>query len=141
MFGLVNLISAPRGLTAETFPNTTGRGSFPDDVVNTEAELKHLQTVSQSSIEQQKHIDALFETVSDHWIRREGEDPAKSILYGKFETTVRYFLQHLPPTEVLKAVDLAFERVGHANPFTVLRYFAGICWNKIRDIRPASKLR
>lgn len=47
-------------------------------------------------------------------------------------TTVKQFIRKLPLSEVIDAMYLAAEKIQHKD--NSIRYFCGICWNKIRDI-------
>lgn len=64
--------------------------------------------------------------------------------------TIRDFLAKLPVVEIEEAVDLAIERIPvsrhrdgmkKTNDEMRWRYFCGICWNKIKGIKPTRRGR
>lgn len=59
-----------------------------------------------------------YETAFDGWTLKDSARPS-----------IRMFLQRLPPSEVIGAMELACSRVNGDRAF---RYFCGVCWRKIR---------
>lgn len=58
------------------------------------------------------------------------------LLSNEFKNnTVKRFLKHLPKQVVIDAMNLACYRMmdKYNAPDKAIRYFCGICWNKIRD--------
>lgn len=53
--------------------------------------------------------------------------------------TIRRFLEHLPLHEILGAMNIACSRI-YDSPESTVKYFCGICWNKINGIKPEKQI-
>ncbi len=47
--------------------------------------------------------------------------------------TIKLFLQHFTGEEMLDFFEMAVGRLGNSNNNNVVKYFCGICWNKIHQ--------
>lgn len=94
--------------------------------------LDQLKSLNDLTIQISKEKELAFECVSDKWMSRQGDDPEKWKLSGEPESAVRRFLDKLPTSEVLDAVDVTFNKVGHKSQYSIFKYFCGCCWRKIQ---------
>ena len=80
----------------------------------------------------QKDIDEIEKVFSDIY-----EDTTSTEKFKR--TTIRRFLEHLPLHEILEAINIACSRI-YDNPGSTIKYFCGICWNKINGIKPEKQI-
>lgn len=80
----------------------------------------------------QKDIDEIEKVFSDTY--------ENTTFTEKFKrTTIRRFLEHLPLHEIIDAINIACSRI-YDNPESTIKYFCGICWNKINVIKPEKQI-
>jgi len=80
----------------------------------------------------QKDIDEIEKVFSDTY--------ENTTFTEKFKrNTIRRFLEHLPLHEILDAMNIACSRI-YDNPESTVKYFCGICWNKINGIKPEKQI-
>ena len=81
----------------------------------------------------EKRIDSEIEMVNESFMEyfpgRELADTFKRVSVKKFVTS-------LPINDVLESLDSAVVKMRHHTRDQVLKYFCGICWNKIKGITP-----
>ena len=109
-----------------------------------DTELSSAQPSMSDKVEQMKELRAQLNALKR--LQREiskieelGVDSIESIFTeffpswtfaNRFRATVRTFLSRLPQREVEQAMYLACERMDNTD--RAIRYFCGICWNKIK---------
>lgn len=71
--------------------------------------------------------------IADFWLRLDGEDPGKWRLGSAREQMVSQFLRRLPAEEIRDALSITYTKSWITKPAERNRYFAGICWKKIKE--------
>lgn len=102
--------------------------------------LRQLQEYQEYLSERTKIRDEFFILISDAWVKLDGQDPNDVMLAGSEASAVRKFLKHLPPTEIIEAIQIADDKFSDKRDRWTedywsrnrLQYFCGICWRKIR---------
>lgn len=94
--------------------------------------LLEYKAIAAKAVAEKERIQQLFYKVSDYWMLLSDEPAGEYELCGDIEVSIKRFLKSLPLKEVLKAVYVTFKR---APDYKRIRYFCGICWNKINDAK------
>jgi hypothetical protein len=78
--------------------------------------------------------DAEVEMVIERWAVKDGQkqDTEVWMVHKQLEGAVTKFVARLPLSEVLDAVDVAYEK-GSKWEHQRFLFFCGVCWKKIRD--------
>jgi len=71
--------------------------------------------------------------IADFWLRLEGEDPTQWRLGTAREQMVTQFLRRLPAEEIIDALSITYTKSWITKPADQNRYFAGVCWKKIKE--------
>lgn len=95
--------------------------------------IKQARAYTEHLIARQKVQGELFDVISDHWVRVRGENPDEVRVAGKTADAIRRFIKVLPASEIIDAIDIAQSKMGHRAEYSMMKYFFGVCWKKIRD--------
>ena len=114
---------------------------------NKPASLKATEKLEREKFAQLKAYNAwLFEKrnqqenwvrqISDFWLTLDGDDPEKYRVGKERELMVTRFLKFLPAEEIIDALSVTYAKTWIRKESDRIRYFAGVCWNKIKDKDP-----
>ena len=78
--------------------------------------------------------DELVNELLERWANLEGQNPNadKFFVPNRLESAVRRFIKLLSVEEVSESMEIAFEKLGHKRPYSIFKYFCGICWKKLK---------
>ncbi len=74
--------------------------------------------------------------ISDVWVALDGEDPGRCRIGQARELMVSQFLTRLPAEEIIDALSVTYSKSWIRKEHDRTRYFAGVCWNKIKERAP-----
>jgi len=98
---------------------------------------EQLQAYSAYLEELRANEDQLIEDLGSHWYGLiEGKE--SKYVFGRSRISgIRTFTKNITSTEIKDAMELAITRKGATvkNDDYAFRYFCGICWRKIRELR------
>lgn len=94
--------------------------------------VEQMSAIAQLAADEQKSINDMVDTLSDLWMRLDGEDPSQFSIAGPLEISMRRFLKLLPFNEILNAIEITFQRCS-GSTYQRHKYFCGVCWNKHRE--------
>lgn len=127
--------NADHNLLTSCFDCNRGKGARPLDSV-APIDISQKADLLREREEQVREYERLLQE------RRAREDADIDEVIGVYEIffpgwtlldrsrpSIRNFLQQIPKSTVIEAMELACSRVNDSKAF---RYFCGICWNKIR---------
>ena len=83
--------------------------------------------------EKRNQQECWLRQISNHWMELEGDDPEKFGIGKDRELMVLRFLTFLPAEEIIDALSVAYSKTWIRKDSARNRYFAGVCWNKIKD--------
>lgn len=76
--------------------------------------------------------DELIYDLSCKWAEKMGWDPEEDGFDDREWSSVRKFLKHLTPLDIVDSMNIAVDKVGSRHPKTQFKYFCGVCWKKIK---------
>jgi hypothetical protein len=108
------------------------------------ASLKHTERVERERFAQLKAYNAWLSEkrqqqnhwlrqISDFWVALDGEDPRRCRIGRDRELMVTRFLSFLPSEEIIDALSVTYGKTWIRKDFDRTRYFAGVCWKKIKE--------
>jgi hypothetical protein len=115
-------------------------GQIPDSLQSTIDErlerAAQVEAYSAFLMEMRQKEEAILDEIGFYWFNQ-FEDKKNSYVFGSARIpSIRTFLKHLAPAEILEAIDIAFARLPLTNrdtDYKTFKYFCGVCWNMIRQ--------
>jgi len=92
--------------------------------------LKQHKQLQKLLIDEKKQMESMIDMVDEIYSRSTG---SKYIFSDSFRLTVKKFIQELGVEEVVDSMERAAAKDFHWDSDTI-KYFCGICWNKIREL-------
>lgn len=112
---------------------------IPDSLQDTIEERKEraaqVDAYNQFLMEMRNRSAAIVDEIGFYWFNH-FEKRKDNYVFGDARIpTIKTFLKHLAPAEILDSIDIAFARFPMTNrdtDYKTFKYFCGVCWNKIR---------
>ena len=100
--------------------------SLTDKAIEIAERMEQVKAYEKLLKAQHKAIEKSIDLVQDEFNKKHDG----FIFSDKFRQSVRYFLERLTQFQVIEAMEIACVRIPERND--AIRYFSGICWNKIK---------
>lgn len=126
-----NLVAACRDCNAgksSSSPDASTVAQVEDDALRWAAAIERAAAMRREKRDaKRKPLDDF----RDYW----NATTVNADLPGDWDSSVSRFLDRgLSPDDLREAVDITSQRVSPYSPYKYFRYFAGICWNMLRDL-------
>ena len=107
--------------------------SLKDQIAEKRERAAQVEAYNQSLLELREAELATLEELGRYWFNKFEIRKNKYVFGTARVGSVRTFLRHIAPADIMDAMDIAHDRFpSHNNDFRTFRYFCGICWRKIK---------
>lgn len=112
---------------------STKPGSLKETELREREQFAQLKAYNEWLFEKRRQEVKWVKQISDWWMTLEGRDPKEFCMGTGRELMVLRFLKLLPAEEIMEALSVAYAKTWIRNDEDKTRYFAGVCWTKIKN--------
>lgn len=115
--------------------------SLEEQMTERRERAAQVEAYNQFLLEEREREQDTVEMLGRYWFNKASspKDRDRYVLAASPAASIKTFLEHLTPVEIMGAMDIAHGRFPFFGEWSsrTWRYFCGICWNKIKGDRGA----